>query len=224
MQDQDADRIALLEADNRRLRMLLDRAGVAGELRHRLRNVAALLRTVIRRSAQTPRDLESVVAHIEDRLDVIVRTHAKLDEHEAVDLHGLVAEEMLHYGESEGERLRIDGPPIDLRRHPALVMALAIHELTSNAIEHGPFGAGAGRIEVSWEIRPGEEPRFRFVWTEQGAPLPPPSRHVGFGTEVLTGMVRYDLDAAVELQIHACQVRWTMEAPLPKLAPTERKG
>jgi two-component sensor histidine kinase len=217
MRNDDAERIARLEADNRRLRVLLDRSGAAAELRHRLRNMVALLRMVIRRSAQTPRDIESFVAHIEDRLDVIMRTHGKLDEADAVDLHLLVAEEMLRYGESEGGRLRIDGPAFELDRGPALVLALAIHELAANAIEHGPLGAGAGTLDVRWKVVAGELPRLRFVWTEVGPFVAPPSSHAGFGSGVLTKMVRYELDATVSFELRDDEVRWSMEAPMSKL-------
>lgn len=217
MQNDDAERIARLEADNRRLRMLLDRSGAAAELRHGLRNTVALLRIVIRRSAQTPRDIESFVAHVEDRLDVLARTHGKLDEADSVDLHLLVAEEMMLYGESEGERLRIDGPAFELDRGPALVLALALHELAANAIEHGPLGAGAGKVDVSWEVKSGETPRLHFVWTEVGPFVEAPSSHVGFGWEVLTKMVRYELDATVSFQLRDDEVRWSMEAPVSKL-------
>ena len=53
------DRIAELEADNRRLRRLLDQRDAPGELRHRLNSTLAMLRVIIRKSAETNRDLHA---------------------------------------------------------------------------------------------------------------------------------------------------------------------
>jgi len=69
----EATRIAELEADNRRLRQLPDQRNAPGELRHRLRSTVAVLRTIIRRSAQTERDSEAYLGHLEDRLDALAR-------------------------------------------------------------------------------------------------------------------------------------------------------
>src|SRR4051794_16919895 len=50
-------RLAELEADNQRLRRLLDQKGAPSELRHRLRNALAMLRVIVRQSAETNRDI-----------------------------------------------------------------------------------------------------------------------------------------------------------------------
>ena len=94
--DIEATRIAELEVDNRRLRRLLDQRNAPGELRHRLRNTVAMLRTIIRRSAETERDLEAYVGHLEDRLDTLVRAQAAADEHGSVELHKLLSDELAH--------------------------------------------------------------------------------------------------------------------------------
>lgn len=89
------DRLAALEADNHRLRRLLDEAGVTDSLRHALRDTMALLRTIIRRSADTASDVESYVAHLEGRIDSLMRMRAQTDAFGEADLHLLVSEELL---------------------------------------------------------------------------------------------------------------------------------
>src|SRR5579875_3630523 len=110
----DADRIAELEEDNRRLRRLLDQRDAPGELRHRLRSTLALLRAIIHRSASTERDLPGYVAHLEDRLEAVTRAQALADQDGAVDLRTLLGDELLLYGASESERLVLSGPDLGL--------------------------------------------------------------------------------------------------------------
>lgn len=211
-----AERIAELEADNERLRRLLDQRDAPGELRHRLRSTLALLRTIIRESVQTERDLAGYSAHLEDRLDAIVRAQASADMHGEIDLSKLLADEFFHYGVSEGERLALKGPEIRLQPRASQIFALAFHELAVNAVEHGATGVSSGRVEIAWRVDPGQqEPMLSLSWTEFGSPQTVRSDHRGFGTEVLTRLLAYELKADTTLAVEPDGVRCSIRLPLP---------
>lgn len=215
-----ATRIAELESDNRRLRKLLDQRDAPAELRHRLRTTMAILRTVIRRSAETKRDLESYVGHFEDRLDALTRAQAAADNHGSVGLHMLLADELLHYGASAGDRAGLSGPDVDLQPRAGQVFALAMHELAVNAVEHGALGTSTGRIEVSWTVTVEKaEPVLTLTWKEHDAAGGAEASHRGFGTEVLTRTLPYELKADTSLAFEADGLRCTISFPL-----TERVG
>lgn len=210
-----ATRIAELESDNRRLRRLLDQRDAPGELRHRLRTMMAILRTVIRRSAETKRDLESYVGHIEDRLDALTRAQAAADDHGSVGLHMLLADELLHYGASEGDRAGLSGPDVDLQPRAGQVFALAMHELAVNAVEHGALGTSTGRIEVSWTVTVEKaEPVLTLTWKEHDAAGVAEASHRGFGAEVLTRTLPYELKADTSLAFEADGLRCIISFPL----------
>ena len=214
----DTGRIAQLEKDNRRLRRLLNQRDAPGELRHRLRSTLALLRAIIRKSANTGRDLPGYVAHLEDRLEAIARAQHFADQHGEVDLRTLLADELLHYGASEGEKLVLTGPDVRFQPRAGQVMALAVHELAVNAVEHGVLGGEQGRIVVLWSIAhtaPGSK-LMVLTWTEHG--LTPDTRPSvgGFGTEVLTRMLAYDLQAETEIVFTGHEFRCTLGLPLPE--------
>ena len=82
--------LAALKADNARLRQLLDARNAPGELRHRQRNTFAMLRMLIRSSAEPAEDLETYVSHLEDRLDAVARVQAAIDIFGQVDLADLI--------------------------------------------------------------------------------------------------------------------------------------
>ena len=204
-----------LEADNRRLRRLLDQRDAPSELRHRLRNTLAMLRVIIRQSAETNRPIEDYVAHLEDRIDSLARAQSAIDTHGEIDLHTLLAEELLYYNALEGERVLVAGPGLDLQPRPGQVFALAVHELAVNSIEHGILGGGSGRVDVSWLVdSEGADAWLIFAWKETGmAELSEPSRF-GFGNVVLTRMLAYELSAETDLAFEADGLRCTIRLPL----------
>ena len=210
-------RIGELEADNRRLRRLLDQRDAPGELRHRLNTTLAMLRTIIRKSIETDRDMDTYAGHLEDRLDALMRAQAAADEQGSVELHKLLADELLHYGASDGDRALLSGPDLELQPRAGQVFALAVHELAVNAVEHGALGTGTGRIEITWSVS-GEAPRtaLTFTWKETGAVGVSEPSHQGFGTEVLTRTLPYELKAETTFGFEPDGLRCTIRFPLPE--------
>ncbi|WP_438344794.1 HWE histidine kinase domain-containing protein [Methylorubrum populi] len=220
-QDPRDARIEELEAENRRLRRFLDETGLPAELRHKVRNTLSMLRAIIRRSAETSDSLETYVAHLDGRLDALARVLNALMRSvpEGIGLHSLVADELLVHLAREGEQVAISGPSLHLRPGAAEVLAMAIHELAVNAVEHGALTVPQGRIRIEWVVLPpkaaGSPPRLNFIWTESGledlAPEPP---HRGFGMEVLERSLRYELKADTVLAFEPHGLRCTISLPV----------
>jgi two-component sensor histidine kinase len=211
----EAARIAALEADNARLRRLLDQRDAPHELRHRLRSTLGLLRAVVRRSATSGRELSDYVAHLEDRLDAISRAQAMADLVGLVSLPQLLADEMLQYGAGEGPRLRVAGPEVLLEPRAGQIVALALHELAVNSVEHGVLGARTGRVEVSWEVAGRDAAEvLLFSWAEHGPAKPQRRGAAGFGTEVLTRMLPYEYGGAARLSHEPGCLRAELRLPL----------
>lgn len=218
--------IADLQADNARLRRLLDQRDAPGELRHRLQSTLAMLRVVIRKSASTSDDIEAYSAHLEDRLDAIARAQAAADERGSVELFDLVSDELQHYAVREGERATLSGPRVYLTPRAGQVLSLAVHELAVNAIEHGALGAGAGEVDVRWTIEAGDpDSTLTLVWKELGSRTSAEGRPEGFGTEVLTHTLAYELKAASALDFEPDGVRFTTRFALTdRIGHTESPG
>lgn len=191
-----AEEIALLRADNERLRRLLDHANTPAELRHRMRSTFALLRHVIRRSADRAADIEDYVAHLVDRVDAVARAQTAADDQGTVDLHTLLANELIRFRIREDEQLVMAGPPVQFNPRPGQVIALAIHELALNAIQHGALGLDEGRLAVTWHVE-GAPPDhiLVFEWREIGSTSPAVAAAPGFGTDTLSGMLPHELGA-----------------------------
>ncbi|GJD30669.1 Blue-light-activated histidine kinase [Methylobacterium adhaesivum] len=216
--DDTAGRIAALESDNARLRRLLDKAGAHDGLRHGLRDTVAMLRAVMHQSAETAEDIPSYVAHLDGRLDALMRARTAIDALGEVNLHSMISDALQLHLVREGDRATISGPRVLLRPKAAQIFALALYELASNAIEHGELGGAHGRVAVSWEVTQAEgaEPMLTLVWTETGgAPITPPTRS-GFGATVLERTLAYELDARTRLAYEPEGLCCTIRLPLVK--------
>jgi two-component sensor histidine kinase len=208
-------RVVELEEQNARYRRMLDQSGVAMELRHRMRNTLATLRFIIRHSASSARPLEDYSAHLEDRVSAIGRAYAAIDNQGGIDLHSMIAEELLFYSISEGRGLTLSGPRIILRQQAGLLLNLAIHELAVNAVEFGSAANGNASIDIRWQIGGDDgDARLSLTWTEMSDGSDPPKGPTGFGTELILEALPYQLGAKTSLSIDGGKVICHIDLPL----------
>ncbi|MFE1597262.1 HWE histidine kinase domain-containing protein [Methylobacterium sp. ID0610] len=189
-----------------------------GELKHQIRNTLGAIRAVIRRGIQASETLEDLALHLQGRIDAIARPHSlvSLDPAIGADLSLLIAEELLAHHAHEGRQLSIGGPAVQLPARLCGRVALAIHELATNAINYGALADPAGRIAIDWQLVP-DGPRQRVVltWKETGLALAEAApRRRGFGTELLESMLPYELKADVVWRLEPDGLRCTIALPL----------
>ena len=152
-------------------------------------------------------------ASLEDRVDAVARAQAAADDHGSVELHNLLADELFHYGAKEGDQATLSGPDIYLRPRAGQVLALAIHELAVNAVEHGALGLG-GRVDVAWKVEASvATPELTIIWKERGSGLAKRGP-AGFGTEVLTSTIAYELNATADMAFETDGLRCSLSFPL----------
>jgi two-component sensor histidine kinase len=65
----------------------------------------------------------------------------------------------------------------------ALLLAMALHELSTNAVKYGALSNSEGVVEVSWSL--GEGGHMRLDWRERGGPPVKPPAHAGFGSRMI---------------------------------------
>lgn len=104
-----AERLAALEADNARLRRLLDEVGRPDSLRHGMRNTMAMNRTVLHRSAESCADVETYLAHLDGRFAALMRVQSATHTFGDADLHALISDELMFHRVREGAVLRRRG-------------------------------------------------------------------------------------------------------------------
>lgn len=182
------------------------------ELQHRVRNSLGIIRSIVRRTAETSESVETMAAHLIGRIEAFARVQAAVtrDPVGGVDLAGLIEDELLAYATREGPRLHLKGPTVLLGARAAESMSLAIHELTTNAVKHGVLSGRQGWVHVDWSI---EDDRFFFTWKEAGgeSELSAPAAS-GFGFELLLQSLPYDLGAETRVDLEPSGLRFTLSA------------
>ncbi len=106
--------------------------------------------------------------------------------------------------------LSIEGEDVLLPPRVSTVMAMALHELATNALKHGALSVTDGRVSVRWEaIRSPEtsKPVLHVVWHESGGPPVAAPTHHGFGLELIKGGLSYESHGRVDITFHPTGLR-----------------
>jgi two-component sensor histidine kinase len=112
-------------------------------------------------------------------------------------------------------KFELAGPTQKLAAHEAEVLTLALHELATNSVKYGALGQDAGSIQVTWDrVRDDGTKWLRLVWDEAlGVPINTQPQS-GFGTELITRRIPYELRGRSEMLFNRNGLRAVIEFPL----------
>lgn len=183
-----AEQATALQSERDRNRVL------EGELQHSVRNVMALVRSIVRRSMDSATSLEDVDEHLSGRLSVIGRYAAPPPE--TRDVEHLIRDELSGFAFGYHDQITIDGPDAVLPADAMLPLAIAVHELVTNALKFGALSGENGRLTVCWAL---DRDALVMDWTESGTSIltAAPIRK-GFGVQYILEALPYQLGATTE--------------------------
>jgi PAS domain S-box-containing protein len=193
---------------------------LAREADHRAKNLLALVQaTVHLAQADTPQGLKKA---IEGRIQAIANAHNLFAQSRwsGANLRTLVVEELAPYGKQGEKRIEILGTDLILEPTTGQSMAIALHELATNAVKYGALSVPEGRVRIEWFRMP--DAQFAFRWSENGGPpVAPPRRH-GVGMRVIEQMIKTQMKG--ELRLDWRQEGLACEIVLPELARAAELG
>lgn len=183
------------------------------ELNHRVKNTLAVVQAIAHQTFKADRDLPSVSTFL-GRLKVLAKAHdilsgARWESTSLLDL----AREVLAGAPSGRGSINLDGPAFLLPPKQALAVALALHELQTNALKYGALSVDSGTVSLAWKPVPAG--RLEILWQERGGPsVAPPSRR-GFGTLMLEQGLVSELNGTATLDFRpdglVCRIEATCE-------------
>jgi PAS domain S-box-containing protein len=159
-------------------------AQINAELRHRLQNLVALASALAARSLPRDNALEDYLG----RLRALSHATSLMfgAEEGNVEIDALLRAVVAPYQRSEDGPVRIVGPPLLIAGRAATPLAMAIHELATNAVKHGALSVPEGRVALSWTQAAPHDPLV-IEWRETGGPPAREPADVGFGMKLLNG-------------------------------------
>jgi two-component sensor histidine kinase len=179
--------IWMVERYRRAVRRLMEEDArlitLAREQNHRMQNAIGVVESIVRQSLRGDRLLaRSINQRIRAGLaeiDIQPRGGAK-----AAPLGAVLSEQLEAFDLS---RFRLDGDDdIAVAAEVCTLVALAAHELATNAVKYGALTTPDGCVEVEWRAAGG---RVTVCWRELGGPPVEPTTERGYGSILLNRLI-----------------------------------
>ncbi len=195
----------LLALTERRAREAESHELVLGEARHRLKNLMAIIEALAKFSGPRPGQDPAVDLYVKrfvGRLRALGTTSDLVLKHgfDVLEANAVVRVVLEPFLSASPPRLTYDGPDIRLSQRFGGALALAVHELASNALKYGALSGPTGMVDFRWTATPGDGGEYvEFVWTELGGPEPVPPPKDGFGHRLIRSAVSGEPEGQVQI-------------------------
>lgn len=200
---------------------------LVAELQHRTRNLIGLVQSIGRKTLSRSTSLDDFRDRFSDRLSALARVQSLLSEIEQgshLTFDELLRAELAAHGAVDeygmGERVTLLGPAdVYLRLSTVQTLALALHELATNAAKYGALAA-EGHLLVRWRVENKVQeasPILTVEWLESGVTMPlqtDPLRRSGYGRELIERALPYQLGAKTTFELGLHGARCVIEMPL----------
>jgi PAS domain S-box-containing protein len=205
--------ITVRKASEQHLRLMVN------ELNHRVKNSLATVQGIAMQTLRRGEVPEAVREALASRLIALAEAHDVLTDEKwsGAELADLAAQSAAPYVSLRGvSPIYIDGPSVFLPPRTAIAMALAFHELATNAAKYGALSTPVGKVLIAWTVAHAAGGRaLRLIWRESGGPAVRPPQRTGFGTRLIQRGLASELCGAVTMDYQTCGLVCTMDALLP---------
>jgi PAS domain S-box-containing protein len=201
------------------------RALLANELNHRVKNTLVVVQSLTRLAARgASPDLSAFAAAFQRRILAFTRARDLLTRE---DWTGAPLDGVVRAGLAP---LMVDGARVDLSAcevpgvflppGAALTLAMAVHELATNALRHGALSTPGGHVRVAYLALGGDEgaePHGAVEWVERGGPsLPGAPERRGFGLRLLERGLAMQAGMGAALRFEPEGLHCTLRLPSPR--------
>lgn len=185
------------------------------ELNHRVKNTLAVVQGLAHQTFKPDAVPPEMIRLFEGRLGALARAHDLLMKQtwESTPIGDVIHAALTPFQTAE-QRIELGGAPILLTPAATVNIALAMHELATNAAKYGALANRTGSIAINWDVADGT---LHLVWREQGGPPVVAPQKRGFGTRLLEGAIARDFGGTVAIAFEPAGVVCTIDAPLARI-------
>jgi two-component sensor histidine kinase len=179
---------------------------VLGEARHRLKNLMAIIEALAKFSGTRPGENSDIDAFLQRFLGRLRALGAASDLVLKFGPGVLEANAVVHavlepFLSDAPQRLRFDGPELELSEHFGGALAMAVHELATNALKYGALSVRSGSVTLRWRSVPRDDGEtVEFVWQENGGPPPQRPEKDGYGHRLIRSVAAREIDGEVRIE------------------------
>ena len=184
---------------------------LVSELNHRVKNMLAVVQSIAAQTFRDDGDPAEQRRAFESRLVALAGVHDLLqhDSWQPVSI-GRVVERAIDPFQ-RGGAIDHDGPELLLDTRRCVSLALALHELCTNAVKYGALSHPAGKVMIRWH---NSSNGLAFEWKESGGPTVKPASGAGFGTRMIERALSSDFGTTVALEFAPSGLVCRFTAPL----------
>lgn len=195
------------------------------ELQHRTFNLMGMVRSSADATIRSSVDLADFKGKFRDRIDSLARVQrllSRLGKDDRVMFGDLIRGELDATGvlEDDEGRVTLDGPhDVPLRSSTVQTFAMALHELTTNAVKYGALHQRGGHLHVRWWVDTDEQQQrwLHVDWRETGVAMPAQdgiAQGTGQGRALIERALPYQLRARTTYVMAADGVRCSIALPV----------
>jgi two-component system CheB/CheR fusion protein len=208
----DVTKLARAEAEQQ---ILID------ELHHRTRNLLTMVQSLIAQTMKNSRSMEEFQQKLEGRLSALSRVQGLLSSpaSEVITVERLLKMELEAYeAKIESERVSLEGPAVVLSDELVKMLALALHELVTNAVKYGALHSPRGQLAVRWKVKKlnGSE-NLVLDWLETGIDLKADKQNrgtQGFGHYLIRKALPHQFGAVTVYEFLKDSLHCSIDVPL----------
>ncbi|CAN7306264.1 PAS domain-containing protein [Phenylobacterium sp. LjRoot219] len=205
--------ITVRKAGDEHMRLMVN------ELNHRVKNSLATVQAITAQTLRRGEVPEAVRDALASRLIALAGAHDVLTDEKwsGAELSELAGQAAAPYISLSGTSpFEIQGPSVFLPPKTAIALALAFHELATNAAKYGALSAPGGSVRIAWRVERAAGGReLRLTWQESGGPQVRPPERTGFGTRLIQRGLASELQGQVSLDFRPTGLVCVVEAHLP---------
>ncbi|WEK04731.1 MAG: PAS domain-containing protein [Candidatus Devosia phytovorans] len=193
------------------------------EMSHRVKNTLATVQSIVGQSlrgADVPPEVAAVIAQ---RLQALAGAHDVLTNTgwEEARLADIVKTATAPFDSGPTERIHIGGDEVTVSSAASTAIALAVHELATNAVKYGALSNDTGVVTVNWHIENG---LLDFKWTESGGPVVGQPTRTGFGSRMIERALAASIQGKAEIDYRSNGVVFRITTAVSNLSDTSSGG
>lgn len=201
------------------------KARLLRELAHRVRNTVQLMASLADQTAKSATSVESYRRNFQNRLRALKAAQDLLFEAEwrKVGLVELATSTLAPFQAGEhAAAINVALPAIDLPTQHAQTLAIAFHELASNAIQYGALSRPTGRVQLTGMLEKGSpddtgDGVLVMTWKETAGPEVMRPQRRGFGRVMLERVLATQFGGSTELKWEPEGIEFKARLPLTDL-------
>ena len=173
---------------------------LARELSHRIKNIFAVVASLITLSARRDPTLRYFAQEMTDKISALGRAHefvAPTGMVQENSLHGLLDQIFAPYNSQHEQRITVTGSNPTIQGRAATPLALVFHELATNSAKYGVLANEEGVVDVT--ISQADHDMLRIEWHEPGVALQETGVE-GFGSRLLKMSVEGQMQGRIDRQ------------------------